>query len=49
MGSNILVQAIEGILFMPRTTQFTCIIPFRVSHKTFELHNISFGIWKGIA
>jgi hypothetical protein len=30
---------------MPITTQFTWDTPFRVSHKTFGLHNIYFGIW----
>jgi len=49
MGSIILVQTIGGVLFMPITTQFTCTTPLKVSHKTFVLHNISFGIWKGIA
>jgi hypothetical protein len=49
MGSIILVWVVEGILLMPKTTQFTCITPLKVSHKTFRLHNISFGIYKGIA
>jgi hypothetical protein len=46
MGSIILVQTIERVLLMPKTTQFTCTTPFRVSHKTFGFHNIYFGIWK---
>jgi hypothetical protein len=47
MGLIILVQVIEGVLLMLKTIQFTC-TPFKVSHKSFELHNISFGILKGI-
>jgi hypothetical protein len=49
MGSIILVWAIGGKLLMPITTQFTCTTLFRVSDKTFGVHNISFGIWKGTA
>jgi hypothetical protein len=49
MGLIILVQAIKGVLFMPKSTQFTCTTPLKVSHKTFGFHNIIFGIWKGIA
>ncbi len=44
MGSIILVQAIKGVLFMPKTIQFTCTTLLRISHKTFGLHYISFGI-----
>jgi hypothetical protein len=49
MNSIILVWAIGGVLFMPINIQFTCTTPLSISHKTFGLHNISFGIWKGIA
>jgi hypothetical protein len=49
MGSIILVWAIEGVLFMAIIIQFTCTTLLKVSHKTFGLNNISFGIWKGIA
>jgi hypothetical protein len=48
MGSIILVQVVEGVMPMPKNTQFTCNTPLQVSHKTFELHNKKFGIWKGI-
>jgi hypothetical protein len=48
MGSIILVWVVEGVLLMPRNIQFTCTTLLRVSHKTFGLHNTSFGIWKGI-
>jgi len=49
MGLIILVWAIGGILFIPKIIQFTCTTPLKVSHKTFGFHDISFGIWKGIA
>ncbi len=48
MCSIILVQIVGGVLFMPKSIQFTCITPFWVSHKTFWLCNKYFGIWKGI-
>jgi hypothetical protein len=48
MGSIILVWVVKGVMPMPRSIQFTC-IHIQVSHKTIGLHNISFGIWKGIA
>jgi hypothetical protein len=47
MGSIILVRVIGGVLLMPRTTQFTCNTSLRVSHETFGLHNIYFGIQWG--
>jgi hypothetical protein len=37
---NYLVQAIRGVMFMPKNIQFTCTTLFRISHKTFGLHNI---------
>jgi hypothetical protein len=46
MGSIILLWAIGGVLFMPIIIQFTCTTHLGVSHKTFGLHNICFGIWK---
>jgi hypothetical protein len=29
--------------------KFVMNTPLKVSHKTFRLHNIYFGIWRGIA
>jgi hypothetical protein len=49
MGSIIVVQVVGGVMPMPKSIQFTCITPLQISHKTFGLHNISFGIWKVIA
>jgi len=49
MGSIILVWAIGGVMLIPKSIQFTYNTPLWISHKTFGLHNISFGIWKGIA
>jgi len=49
MGSIILVQAIERVLLMPIIIQFTCNTPPKISHKSFGLHNISFGTWTYIA
>jgi hypothetical protein len=34
---------------MPKTIQYTCNTPSRVSQKYIGLHNISFETWKGIA
>jgi hypothetical protein len=49
MGLIILVNINEGVLLMPIITQFTFSTPFKIFHKSFGFHNISFGTWTNIA
>ncbi len=44
-----MVYAFGGVLFMPKTTQYTHITPHMVSQKYIGLHNISFKMWRSIA
>ncbi len=39
----------RGVLFMAKTTQYTCNTPHVVSHKYIGLHNISFETWRNFA
>jgi hypothetical protein len=45
----ILVQAIKGVLLMPKIIQCTCNTPIKVYYKTFRLHNIFKESYMGIA
>jgi hypothetical protein len=49
MDYIILVQAIGGVLFVPKITQWLCNTLPRGFQKSYGLHHISFETWKGIA
>jgi len=44
-----LVQAVGGVLFVPRITENMCNTFLKVYQKLFGLHHISIETWRGIA